>query len=152
MDTATIQQLIRQQFEIARLMSEGRRRPFTVDGHMLGSFGEAIAEDRYGLTLTTASTKGIDAHRDGRSVEIKATAGNRGVALRGLAPAAELLLVLQISHDGTAETIYNGPATPVWAAINHKAMGSNGQRLVSLRRLRELQGLVPGEQQLLEVG
>ena len=63
---------------------------------------------RYGLTLTTASTKEIDAHdANGTCVDIKATTGSRGAA------------------------------SPVWAAAG--GMQSNGQRIISLNRLRELQ-------------
>lgn len=61
---------------------------------------------------------------------------------------AELLAVLQISPDGAAVEIYNGPAASVWGAIAHKTMGSNRQRQIGLRRLRELQAQVPPEQQL----
>ena len=151
MSTTRIQELIRQQFAIAQELTELTGRPFTLDGHAVGSAGEVIAAARFGLTLTDPSTKGIDAHCDGRSVEIKATAG-KTIALRGMEPMAEQLLALQFNGDGTAETIYNGPASPVWAAISHKAMGSNGQRQVSLRLLRELQALVAQEQQLPELG
>jgi hypothetical protein len=41
-----------------------------------------LAADRFDLTLTSPSTKGIDAIApDGRSMEITATGGDRGVAL-----------------------------------------------------------------------
>lgn len=153
MDAAAIQRLIPQLYALVKqLEAAAPGRSFAPDGHLLGSIGEVIAAARYRLTLTTASTKGIDAHTaDGRAVEVKATAG-RTVALRGLEPAAEVLVVLQISPDGAAVEIYNGPAAPVWAAIAHKRVGSNGQRQVSLSRLRELQELVPVERRLPEAG
>ena len=146
MDAAAIQQLIPQLYAlVGQLEAAAPGRSFAPDGHLLGSIGESIAAARYWLTLTTASTKGIDAHSaDGRSVEIKATAGKR-IALRGLKPTAELLT---IATDGTAETVYNGPAEPVWKAIAHKSMGSSGQRQISLNRLRDLQALVTGENRL----
>ena len=37
-------------------------RHFALDGHLVGSIGEAVAAARYGLELTTASTKDVDAH------------------------------------------------------------------------------------------
>ena len=151
MNTTRIQELIRQQFAIAQELTELTGRPFTLDGHAVGSAGEVIAATRYDLTLTDPSTKGIDAHTaSGRSVEIKATA-RKTIALREMTPMAEQLVALQFNGEGTAESIYNGPAAPVWAAISHKAMGSNGQRQVSLRLLRDLQALVAEEQQLQEV-
>ena len=139
MNAAAIQRLVPELFRvIAELEAASPGRHFTPDGHLIGSIGEVIAADRYGLTLTTASTKGVDARdSEARPVEIKATTGNRGVALRGMTPTAERLIVLKISETGTATEIYAGPAAPVWAAAG--SMKSNGQRAIGLKRLRELQ-------------
>ena len=88
--------------------------------------------------MSTASNKGIDAHdANGTSVEIKATTASRGVALRGMEPTAERLIVLQIDKTGEATEIYAGAASPVWEDAG--AMQSNGQSFISLNRLRELQ-------------
>lgn len=142
MDTATIQRLVPQLFAIARqLEAAAPGRHFTPDGHLIGSIAEVLAAAHYGLTLTTASTKGIDAHdADGRSVEIKATAGSKGVALRGFEPRADRLIVVTIdATTGAMAEVFDGPAAPVWEAIAHKTMASNGQRQISLARLRQLQ-------------
>ena len=82
-------------------------RHFTPDGHLVGSIGEAVAAARYGLELTTASTKGIDAHHKatGRSVEIKATVEGKKISLRGMEPEADHLLVLRINGDGSASEV-----------------------------------------------
>jgi hypothetical protein len=150
--TARIRELICQQFAIAAELTRLTERPFTLDGHMVGSAGEVLARLRFDLKLTDPSTKGIDAIAlDGRRVEIKATGGTRGVALRGLQPLADHLLVLTISAEGQEAVIYNGPAIPVWDAIAHKSMPDNGQRGISLARLRELQQTVVAEQMLPEV-
>lgn len=139
MDAAAIQRLVPELFRVtAALEAAAPGRHFTPDGHLVGSIGEVIAAARNGLTLTTASNKGIDAHdANGTSVEIKATTGSRGVALRGMEPTAERLIVLQIDKTGEATEIYSGAASPVWEAAG--AMQSNGQRFISLNRLRELQ-------------
>lgn len=124
MDTATVQQLVPQLFVITRqLEAAAPGRHFTPDGHLIGSIGEVLAAAQYCLTLTTASTKGIDAHdADGRSVEIKATTGSKGVALRGFKPLTDRLMVVTIdASTGAMAEVYNGPAAPVWAAIAHKA-------------------------------
>ena len=141
MNAKAIQLLVPELFRItAELEAAAPGRHFTPDGHLVGSIGEVIAAARYGLTLTTASTKGIDAHdSDGCSVEIKATTGVRGVALRGMEPMAERLIVLQINSAGDATEIYNGASAPAWSAAG--PMQSNGQRSISLSRLRELQNL-----------
>ena len=139
MNTSQIRDLIRQQFETAAELTALTGRPFTLDGHAVGSAGEVLAAARFNLTLTDPSTKGIDAYApDGRSVEIKCTAASKAVALRGMEPLADLLVVLQIDAHGQETVIYNGPAAPVWAAISHKAMPDNGQRTVSLRQLSAL--------------
>ena len=91
MNSAAIQRLVPELFRvIAELEAAAPGRHFTPDGHRIESIGEVIAADRYGLTLTTASTKGIDAHdAQGRAVEIKCTGKGKGVALRGYEPSGK---------------------------------------------------------------
>ena len=147
-----IRELIRQQFAISAELNTLTRRPFTLDGHMVGSAGETLARIRFRLDLTDPSTEGIDATCGGITVEIKTTCGDRAVALRGLQPLADHLLVIRINAESREDVIYNGPAASVWTAIAHKAVQSNGQRKISLSKLRELQKSVPVEQMLQEVG
>jgi hypothetical protein len=135
-DTET-RNLIEQLFAVVRqLEARFPGRPFTPDGHQVGSLGEVIAAERYGLELMPPSTQGYDAiDADGRRVEIKATFGTRGVALRD--NHADLLLVLQLSEDASADEVYFGPSQPAWDAAGR--LQSNGQRVVSLAALRRLQ-------------
>lgn len=113
-------------------------RPFTPDGHLVGSIGEALAAYLFDLTLEPPSTTGFDARtREGRTVEIKATQG-ASVALRGDTTTADLLVALRLGKDGSAEVVYAGPAAPVWDAAGPVA--SNGQRRISLSTLRRLGG------------
>ena len=52
-------------------------RKFTPAGHMVGSIGEVIAAEHFGLTLLSPSHPGHDAtDADGRLVQIKLTAGS----------------------------------------------------------------------------
>lgn len=114
-------------------------RHFTPDGHMVGSLGEALVADAYGLELKTASNKGHDALTPaGLEVEIKATQGN-AVAFRSQPQHA---IVIKILPDGTFEEIYNGPGAPVWEQFAGKRLPSNGQFQVSLSALRRLNQLV----------
>lgn len=120
---------------------DGRR--FTLDGHLVGSIGEVYAMHRYGLTLLPASTMGRDAIApDGRDVEIKATQRNSV----GLRHEPRHLLVLRLTRDGEAIEVYNGPGAPAWQAAG--AMQRNGQRSVSLSRLRALMQEVPESERL----
>jgi hypothetical protein len=149
MDPDRIRALVPELYRlVAELEDAAPGRPFAPDGHLLGSIEEVLAAARYGLTLTTASTKGKDATApDGREVEIKTTAG-KVIALRGDPPRH--LLVLLLGKDGTSETIYNGPGWVVWEQAG-KSNNRNGQRQISLARLKQLQGLVPYGETLLAV-
>lgn len=114
----------------------GRR--FTPDGHLVGSIGEVIAAHRYGLELLRHSAQGHDARSvSGALVEIKATQGS-SVALR---EEPNHLIVLHLSKLGEASEVYNGPRATVWSAAG--AMQRNGQRSVSLSKLRALMAQVP---------
>ncbi|KZR87157.1 hypothetical protein MITS9509_01010 [Synechococcus sp. MIT S9509] len=63
MNAEAIQRLVPELFRvIAELEAAALGRHFTADAHLIGSIGEVIAADGYELNLTTASTKGIDAH------------------------------------------------------------------------------------------
>lgn len=81
-------------------------RPFTLDGHLVGSLGEVLASHYYGLELLPCSTECHDARTsDGILVQVKATQDS-SVALRA---EPNQLLVILLHRDGTIEEIYNGP-------------------------------------------
>ncbi len=115
-------------------------RKFTPDGHLVGSIGEVLAAHRYGLELLPASAERHDARTsDGRGVQIKATQ----VRSVGLRSKPEVLLVLQLHSDGSAEEIFNGPGSLAWS--NAGKMQSNGQRSIGVAKLRGLmEGVPPG--------
>jgi len=119
----------------------GRR--FTPDGHLVGSIGEVIAAHRYELTLSPASSAAHDGSaKDGRLVEVKATQGDM-VALRA---EPQHLIVLHLNREGQATEVFNGPGALVWSSCG--AMQKNGQRPVSLPKLRKLMVQVPASQRL----
>lgn len=124
---------------VAELESLFPGRHFTPDGHLVGSLGEAFAAYAFDLELTTASAKSTDAlTADGRRVEIKATQRNAVALTADPEPMPDILIVLRLLETGSAELVYNGPAAPAW----HVAGGAqkNGQRRISLSRLRTLDG------------
>jgi hypothetical protein len=122
-------------------------RPFTPDGHMVGSLAECFAEYFYGLKLYRCSSAGHDGQVENCQVEVKATQGDR-VALRH---GPERLLVFRLFKDGTFEEVYNGRGEPVWALVAGRARPSNGQFQVSLAQLRRLMPHVPQDQRLPRV-
>ena len=118
-------------------------RHYTPDGHMIGSIGEALAASYYNLELFPASEKTHDAKApDGRLVQIKATQINR-VALSS---EPVWLLVLKIHKDGTFSEEYNGPGKLAWEHCGK--LQKNGQRPISLAKLRELQTAIPQSDRL----
>ena len=130
---------------VAQLEALFPGRRFTPDGHLVGSIGEVIAAHRYGLELLRHSAQGHDARSvSGTLVEIKATQGS-SVALR---EQPNHLIVLHLSKFGEASEVYNGPGAAVWSAAG--AMQRNGQRPISLSKLRALMAQVPEELRLPE--
>lgn len=118
-------------------------RHYTPDGHMIGSIGEALAASYYGLELFTASAETHDAKAaDGRLVQIKATQISR----IALSSEPQWLLVLRIHRDGTFSEEYNGPGKLAWEHCGK--MQKNGQRPISLAKLRILQVEVPDSTRL----
>lgn len=98
-------------------------RPFTPDGHMVGSLGEAFASYHYDLELLPPSTRTHDARKNGLLVQVKATQRNR-IALRS---EPRHLLVLKISQDGSFERFTTAVAIAFGSLrrIDHgPAMGS----------------------------
>lgn len=136
MDHDKFQGLVKQLYStVSELESMFPGRHFTPDGHMVGSIGECLVADAYGLELKTASNKGFDAiARDGREIEIKATQ-SKSVAFRS---EPEHAIIIKILPNGTFEEAYNGPGYLVWQQFSGKKMPSNGQFQISLNKLKKL--------------
>lgn len=112
-------------------------RKFTVDGHLVGSIGEVIVAEHYGLSLLPNSTKTHDAvSKEGKQVQIKATQ----VKSIAISSEPDYLIVIRLLSDGSWEEIYNGPGKAAWD--NAGKMQKNGQRPISLSKLRNLMGSV----------
>lgn len=123
-------------------------RHFTPDGHMVGSIGECLVADAYGLELMAASNKGYDAFtKAGKRVEIKATQSN-AAAFRS---EPEHTIVIKILPDGSFDEIYNGPGSFIWSQFSGKAMPSNGQYQISLKRLKTLNSRVKDNQRVPKI-
>ena len=118
-------------------------RKFTIDGHLVGSIGEVIVAEHYNLDLLPNSTKTHDARtKDGKMVQIKAT------QVKGIAISSEpdYLIVIRLLSDGSWEEIYNGPGKAVWESAGK--MQKNGQRPISLSKLRNLMGSVDAKDKI----
>jgi len=117
---------------VAELEAEYPDRKFTPDGHLVGSIGEVVAAQALGLTLYSMSRPGHDAFDSAGDVQIKMTGG------KSVAMYAECvrLVVLRVVSPEEAEIVYDGPGAPAWACAGKP--GKNGQRVVSLTKLRAL--------------
>jgi hypothetical protein len=83
-------------------------RPFTPDGHLVGSIGEVVAAETYGLILEKCSHEGFDAKTEsGQTVEIKLTGGS-SVSISSDAATPKILIVLKLDSRAGFEEIYNG--------------------------------------------
>ena len=146
--TAELVEKLHEIVEELESMHQGRK--FPLDGHLVGSIGEAAAEALFDLQLVPSSTTGHDAIcGDERRVEIKATYGTTRVAVRTTSHTyADSLIVLRLSRvPGTPhEVVYNGPlATAVSVAGGPQ---SNGQASMSLSRLRSLNAKVAPDERI----
>ncbi|MGA2962048.1 MAG: hypothetical protein ABSD96_10265 [Candidatus Korobacteraceae bacterium] len=108
----------------------GRR--FTPDGVLVGSIGEVIAAEAFNLTLYPMSHAGHDASDADGPVQVKMTAGT-SVAMYD---CCVRLIVMKVISPEEAEVIYDGPGEPAW--INAGKKQKNGQRVISLSKLRKL--------------
>ena len=133
-NTDSIAQKIRELYAITtELESLYPGRKFTIDGHLVGSIGEVLVAERYGLTLLPNSTQTHDAEaEDGRLVQIKATQTKR----IAISSEPDFLIAIQIQENGTWMEIYNGPGGPVWE--NAGKLQKNGQRPISVAKLKSL--------------
>tara|TARA_B110000196_G_scaffold113797_1_gene98982 strand:+ start:823 stop:1275 length:453 start_codon:yes stop_codon:yes gene_type:complete len=136
MDHKKLESLIKQLYStVNELESMFPGRHFTPDGHMVGSIGESLVADAYGLELMTASNKGFDAtSTTGKQIEIKASQA-RSAAFRS---EPEHAIVIKILPDGSFEEIYNGPGSLIWRQFSDKPLPNNGQYQISLNKLKIL--------------
>ena len=120
-------------------------RPFTPNGHMIGSLGECLVADAYSLELMPPSNEGYDAiTKDGKKVEIKATQSKR-VAFRS---CPEHVIIIKINKDGTFNEFYNGPGSIIWATFLGKSRPRNGQFQISLNKVKELNESLPASKRI----
>ena len=119
-------------------------RKFTIDGHLVGSIGEVIVAEQYGLTLLPNSTRTHDAvSKDGKYVQIKATQ----VKSISISSEPDYLIAIKLFSDGSWEEVYNGPGKQAWD--NAGKMQKNGQRPISLSKLKKLALLVEEKDKIL---
>lgn len=129
-----IEKLITEMFSISKKLMALTSRPFTLDGHMLGSIGEVYAETYYNIKLYDPSHTGHDGKWKDREVQIKVTQ-RKSISLK---METDLLLVLLIKPDGSFIEIYNGDGKRPWNALSHRKISKAGEISTSLKQLEIL--------------
>jgi hypothetical protein len=82
--------------------------------------------------LYPSSHPGHDAFDANGDVQIKMTAG-KSVAMYA---TSDRLVVLRVVSPEEVEIVHDGPGAPAWSGAGK--IGKNGQRVVSISRLRKL--------------
>jgi hypothetical protein len=146
--------LLKKLLRIAAELQEMTGRKFTLDGHLVGSFGEVLAKNAYGLILEKSqSEKACDAKdASGKRIEIKATFGKSvGFRRHDTGCEADFCVVLKLKQDATFDEIYNGPTKPIIENLEVRPLQKNGQRQISLSQLGELNKQVDDSDRLRRV-
>ncbi len=120
-------------------------RHFTLDGHLVGSIGEVLAEYYYGVELHPAGAPVHDGKVNGKEVQIKAT--QRDVVLLGEEP--DYLLVLYLANTGAAFEVFNGPGKLAWDSVENK--DKRGYKHLRVNKLMELDAEVKDADRIPQV-
>ena len=119
---------------VAELQATYPKKRFTLDGRLIGDFGETLAEESYKITIYDKLTAHHDAtDENGRLVQIKATMQEALSFPADHIP--DYYLGLKIHPDGRLQEIYNGPGSIVWDAIKHRKKPKNNLHSVSFATL-----------------
>ena len=116
-------------------------RKFTLDGHLIGSMGEAIANNCYGINLDKPSNKSFDGITlEGKLVQIKLVQQDKVLICcedYDSYSTSAMLLVLYINKvTGNYYEVYNGPFNIVWNSIDH--FDRRGYKHISVNKLMAL--------------
>lgn len=134
-----IHQLLNRLYKICdELSEECGGRPCTPSGFCIGTPGEFLAADAFGLKLLPGNSKDFDAETpEGEPVQIRSSGKGSYIPIYG---GRGLLLVVKIRKT-TIQLIYGGPVISAWDAArkpNHR-----GVRTISLTTLKMLHADLP---------
>ena len=119
-------------------------RKFSLDGHLLGSIGEVLAQYYYGIDLYANNTKTHDGEVDGKKVQIKITQGD-SVDINDI---PDYLLVLFLNKaTGEVFEVYNGPCD--WLEECKKT--KNGWYSRSIIRLSKQDQSITDEMRIMQI-
>ena len=141
MTTHTLKELLSQIYAIVHeleTMYPGRK--FTPDGHMVGSIGEVLAEQKYEIKLLPSNATDHDATaRDGKLIQIRTTQKKSAP----LKKQPDNLIVQKLHPNATVEEIFNGPGDIAWELTKKRKPDKNGQFNISLGKYAKANKTVP---------
>lgn len=122
--------------------AHGNKKPFTLDGRLVGDIGEVLAAGAYEIELL----EGLARHHDGKFgvdkfVQIKATMKDSLTFPGGHVP--DFYLGIKIHPDGTFDEIFNGPGHVAALAVARRSTPKNNLHSIPLGALKRLQAEVP---------
>lgn len=130
---------------VKKLEAKYPGRRFTPDGHMVGSIGEVLAEEKYEIELLPSNTKDHDAKtKDGRLIQIRTTQG-RSAPLK---KRPDNLIVQKLHPDGTVEEVFNGPGQIAWELTKNRRHDGNSQYNIPLGQYRKADKRVDAYQRI----
>lgn len=111
-------------------------RPFTPDGHLVGSIGEVVAAYVYGVQLERCSTPSFDGKfADGSKVEIKLTGGD-SINISKADEYANHLIVLKLIPETGFLEIYAGPFPS--ELVRSRKMNKRGFTSITTKTLEKI--------------
>lgn len=145
-DISSIPDKVRQLIQIvSELEHDFPGRHFTLDGHLVGSIGEVLAEYYYGVTLYKSSEPVHDGFIGERKVQIKIT--QRDSILISSEP--DYLIVLYLNKDGDVFEVYNGTGKIAWASAGK--LDKHNNRHIRVNRLLELNEELRDEDRIMMI-
>jgi hypothetical protein len=152
-NVSQIPRLVGELYKIVRTLNElFPERPFTPDGHLVGSLGEVVAAFLYGLKLERCSTAGFDARTaTGQTVEIKLTGGESVAIASELEKIPDFLLVFRLNPKEGFEEVYNGPfPRELYLQMKPSSRRTVQMRIRALRRINPVPRALTFVHQLTE--
>jgi len=138
-DAKRIHQLLNRLYKICdELSQECDGRPCSPSGFCVGTPGEYLAADAFGLTLLPGNSKDFDAvTAEGEPVQIRSSGRGSYIPIYG---GKGLLLVVQIQRT-SLRLVYGGPAINAWDAS--RSPNHRGVRTIGITTLKKLYADLP---------
>lgn len=121
------------------------RRPFTIDGRLVGDIGEVLAAEEYDVTLNRKLRKGYDGKTsDGRFVDVKATF-KESLAFRTI---PQYCIGFKLYRNGSYEVVFNGPGKLIAHRYRHRDGVGKKQLSFPISELKQLSASVSRNQRV----